>query len=954
MGRLSRRQFLQYAAATAAAAGWASKHARRLISPAEPMPEGQVGHPTIYTTTCRECPAGCGMHVINKDGRATKAEGNRDHPVSRGGLCARGQSSLQGLYDPDRLRSVLHRTQAGQFETSNWDAALEAIAEKLRAGKGRVVLLSDLQNGTLGEVFEAFTAAHGGGKPIYYEPVNYPAVAAAYEMAGGAGIPRFDLSKCKLVISFAADFLETWISPVEFTKGFADLRTWRDNDMGRFLYVGPRQSMTAANADEFWKVKPGNERWVAFALLHEILQGGLMRRNIPLIDEYARRYDIAAAASKCSIPREKLQRLAKLFCQEEPTVALAGPAMADNPAARDLAVAAMLLNAAAGRDGQSVEFNRVHALSKAAPVEKVQQEISSLISDDVLIVHQCNPVYSLPGCEAAIAKAGMVVYLGTMQDETARLAQWALPLDHPLESWGDYEPYTGVHCLIQPTTGRLYDTRLAGDVLLEISRRAGTPLEAAANGLQRGEFLNSLHSHWRKLLLEGGGEKPWVEALKIGTVMGEGMTLRAKLEAPPESIEPAASQPADQLTLWAYPSIFLFDGRYSNRGWLQEAPDPVSYFVWSSSVDLHPDKAAALGVGQGDVVELETSAGKIEVGVRLNFDQHPSLAAIALGQGHTGLGRFADGVGANAFLLKEFFGPLQISKTGRKINLPAATNTMDQQGWPILQWTSAEALTKGEPPEEVIMPLPEGYSKKRDLYPPREYKEHRWAMVVDAHRCIGCGACAVACYAENNISVVGGQKVAKGREMAWLQVLPYYKEKNAGRLGYLPMLCQHCDAAPCEPVCPVFAAVHNEEGLNAQIYNRCVGTRYCSNNCPYKVRRFNWGNPEWPAPLEVQLNPDLSARVRGVMEKCTFCIQRIRAAEYQAKLEHRKVADGEIQPACVQSCPARVYAFGDLLDEKAEVTRIVRNDPRRYQVLKHLNTKSAVIYLKRIAADVVG
>jgi len=252
---------------------------------------------------------------------------------------------------------------------------------------------------------------------------------------------------------------------------------------------------------------------------------------------------------------------------------------------------------------------------------------------------------------------------------------------------------------------------------------------------------------------------------------------------------------------------------------------------------------------------------------------------------------------------------------------------------------------------EIVYPLSAGYSKNRDLYPSHPHRKHRWAMIIDLQRCIGCGACGVACYAENNIPVMGKKAVLDGREMAWLKIVPYRIQEPTNRMAWLPMLCQHCDAAPCEPVCPVHAAVHNVEGLNAQIYNRCIGTRYCSNNCPYKVRRFNWFNTTWRKPLEMQLNPEVTVRCRGVMEKCTFCVQRIREAAYAASREHRALRDGEIQPACVQSCPTRAFTFGDLLDPTSQAAQLIRCDPRRYQVLRELNTKPAVIYLKKIVID---
>jgi molybdopterin-containing oxidoreductase family iron-sulfur binding subunit len=373
-------------------------------------------------------------------------------------------------------------------------------------------------------------------------------------------------------------------------------------------------------------------------------------------------------------------------------------------------------------------------------------------------------------------------------------------------------------------------------------------------------------------------------------------------------------------------------------------------------VDLSPHTAQRLGLTNGDVVEVSTPGGAIQAPARVTQDVADDVAALAFGQGHTAMGQNAARTGANAFALLSasrsatLFGTAAIRKMGRRTQLIALSATQEQYDREILRWVSRGDLQTAaqDKIEPLVWPLPEGYDPQRDLYPPHGHKNHRWAMVVDLDRCIGCGACEVACYAENNVPVMGPQRLAKRRQMAWLQTPPYRHPSQGLRLGFLPLLCQHCDAAPCEPVCPVFAAVHNEEGLNAQIYNRCIGTRYCSNNCPYKVRRFGWFDPQWRRPLDQQLNPDVTARCRGVMEKCTFCIQRIHYAERRAKVDRRELAEGEIQPACVQSCPTRALVFGDLLRRDSEVLRLMA-DPRRYQLLADLNTKPAVVYHKRIA-----
>jgi molybdopterin-containing oxidoreductase family iron-sulfur binding subunit len=403
----------------------------------------------------------------------------------------------------------------------------------------------------------------------------------------------------------------------------------------------------------------------------------------------------------------------------------------------------------------------------------------------------------------------------------------------------------------------------------------------------------------------------------------------------------------------------LFDGRVSNRGWLQETAEPMSGQVWGNVADINPQKAVALGLTSDDEIEITTKTGQIKLPVRITADVAENVVAVSFGQGHTALGRLAYRRGANAFEVIDgsestsIFGKATIKKTGIKLKPVYLMANQQQHKRELMQWVELSKFRKMQPGEgdNLILPLPEGYDPDKDLYPPHEYKNHRWAMVIDLSRCIGCGACTVACQAENNIAVTGEDSSRRWLEMAWLRVIPYRSEVNGNRLGFLPMLCQHCDTAPCESVCPVFASVHNDEGLNAQVYNRCIGTRYCSNNCPYKVRRFNWLNVDWQKPLNLQLNPDVTVRVRGVMEKCTFCIQRIRAAELKAKREHRQVRDGDIEPACLQSCPTRVFTFGDLLDPKSKVSQLTRNDPRRYHILEELNTKPAITYLRRIKVD---
>jgi molybdopterin-containing oxidoreductase family iron-sulfur binding subunit len=963
MPKMSRREFLLLAAgaSVAAASERGPKDVDKLIPYVVPPEEIRPGTWTLYATTCRECPAGCGMHVRVTEGRPIKAEGNPDHPVNRGGLCARGQSCVQGLYDPDRLKRVMRGDRRGHLEPSSWDEAISEIGERLRQAGGKVAVLSDLQTGALAELMERFAAAFGSSRVLFYEPFNYEPLRAAHDALFGLPIvPSYDLESCEFIISFGADFLETWISPVEYARQFAQMHSLRDGKIGRMVYVGPRLSMTAANADEFMMVWAGAMHEVALAMLQVMLDEGLVQGDAGAVRK------IVEGLPKPRLPEEvsmdRVRELARRFAQANSSVALAGSVGMSNIYAMSTACAAALLNYAAGRIGKTVDFSRAHALGRSAANGQTQKFVSGLTADDVLIVHNSNPAYSLSGASEQLSRAGMVIYLGTMPDETAELASWVLPVDSPLESWGDYDPQAGIHGLIQPMIQRLYDSRPAGDVLLSLAGAAGKSISRTEGGQPVATFEDWLHDRWKESLQ---GEGSWKESLRAGGVWRKPEAVRAELRsdlkgwAPPIPADTPFEGMVDAASpnLWTWASPMFGDGRLSNRGWLQEAQDPTTSIVWGSWVDVHPKRALDLGLANGEVVELQAGNVSVAAPVRITEDVHEGTVAIAFGQGHTALGRNAKERGANAFQLNsgDEFGRLGVGlrKTRRRAELTFACATQDQQRREIMQWAALSRVRtmRAGDGENLILPLPEGYDAQRDVYAPHEYKQHRWAMAIDLARCIGCGACAVACYAENNVPVVGEEQVRRGRQMAWLRIIPYRDDENPRRLGFLPLLCQHCDAAPCEPVCPVYASVHNEEGLNAQVYNRCIGTRYCSNNCPYKVRRFNWLNWKWEKPLEWQLNPDVTARSRGVMEKCTFCIQRIREVELQAKREGRKVRDGEIRPACAQSCPTRAFVFGDLLDRNSEVSRLTRGDPRRYHVLEELNTKPAVTYLRRINAD---
>jgi Fe-S-cluster-containing dehydrogenase component/anaerobic selenocysteine-containing dehydrogenase len=990
---MDRRAFLRWVAgAGATGAGFIGpRRPDHWISFVSERPHITPGIWSLFATTCRECPAGCGMHVRCREGRAIKAEGNPDHPVNRGGLCPRGQSAPQGLYDPDRVqrplrqggqsvaaakpvasRGMRHMSQAAQptddppssqtatdrvtsttpsgYHPVSWPEAIDGVASALGKAK-RLLLVSDLQTGALAEVMRQFREASGlPGEVVFYEAYAHEALRGVNQrLFGRPVVPRYRLQDCDLILSFGTDFLESWISDVEYAWQFGEMHHRPPEYGGEMIYIGPRLSMTAANADQFIQVPVGQEYRAAITILQEAAR----LKGASIADFGFRMTDSEQGGA--ADPR--LQDIARRFVQAKNSVALAGLAAATGPAAENLAAAAMLLNQVAGRIGQSVDFSQAYALGQTATRAKLEELLAGLAPDDVLIVHNTNPAYSLPHLDKHFTQAGQVIFLGTMMNETARHAQWVLPVHSPLEAWGDYEPWTGVHCLMQPTMAPLHETRHSGDVLLALAERLGRPLERA--GQRPRTFHDWLTTRWRQLYdqlsPQADFETFWGSSLQKGCAVAQVTPEPAPTLQKQAPVTEPPAEAHEALHLWLWPSILLFDGRTANRGWMQEIPQPMSTLAWGSSIDISPATARRLAVAPGDMIEVSNDFGRVQAPAYVTGDVADNVAALAFGQGHTGLGEVADNRGANAFRLLasgrpgSLFGAVAIRKTGRRGLLITLSATQDQYGRGIVKWIPRQKLRAMQPSdvEEIIWPLPKGYDPRRDLYPPHEYPNHRWAMVVDLDRCVGCGACTTACYAENNIPVMGPQPLIRNRELTWLRVPPYRHPENALRVGFLVLPCQHCDAAPCEPVCPVFASVHNDQGLNAQVYNRCIGTRYCSNNCPYKVRRFGWFNPHWREPLNVQLNPDVEVRCRGVMEKCTFCIQRILYAERRAKVEGRPLRDGEIQPACVQSCPTKVFVFGDLMQPDSQVSKLFEH-PRRYQLLKELNTKPAVIYLKRI------
>src|SRR5262245_2007184 len=985
MSGMDRRSFFKIVATGGAAvtAGGCSPAAENLlpyVSPPENIVPGVVAQ---FATVCRECPAGCGVIARNRDGRVVKLEGNPDNPVNAGALCIRGQAAVQGLYHPDRFRGAL----VGGKPTA-WAQAEKQVTDKLaglaQAKQGqKIALVTGIETGTLARLMDEWVKALGARPRLAYEPLAYEPIRAASRIAFGRDtVPDHAIDESSYLVSFGADFLETWLSPVGHAYDFARMHAFHRGKAGTFVQVEPRLSMTGANADQWLRNAPGTERLLALAMLRVIVDEGLVAPGVDArsLAGAAQGGDVAAAASASGVPAETIKRVAHDLAASQGGLVVGGGAAVTGRDATDTLVAINLLNVAIGAVGKRVRLGGDSPFAKASPYADMLALTQAMAKGEieVLILGDVNPVYAMPpkaGFVEALAKVPMVVSLAARPTETAMRAHVVLPALHWLESWGDYVAEAGT-ALIQPTMGpveidgKAVEAKSTGDILLGLGRRA-LGSEDGKGPLPWASMEALLKDEWKAVAKQVARDRSfgdfWEESLRRGGWWREAPSAAAvalRPEAARPAAAPAALEGSGSHALIVYPSSRFYDGRSADLPWLQEAPDSMTQVSWDGWVEVPAETAKQLGVGRGDLVSLTSPHGKIELPAYPSESLHPGAVAVAMGQGHTYAGVYASGgvikdltlnVGANPLALlgaqaeagSGGFPYLQVkvalAKSGgrRPLAIPQATHDQDDRelAQHVGLAAARELEVRGTAPEHASHPT---------MYPALKYPDHRWGMTIDVDRCTGCQACVVACQSENNVPVVGKAQVAYGRIQHWLRIerwqegAPSHPENM-----FLPMFCQHCEVAPCEPVCPVYAAYHTQEGLNAQIYNRCVGTRYCGNNCPYHVRKFNWFYYKWPAPLDQQLNPEVTVRQLGVMEKCTMCVQRILKGKDAARDANRPVKDGDILTACQQTCPTQAITFGDLKDGNAAVSKLARS-PRSYHVLEELGTRPAVTYLKKV------
>jgi MoCo/4Fe-4S cofactor protein with predicted Tat translocation signal len=927
---LDRRDFLKLLGASLALGGLSAcarpPQPHEKIVPYVRAPEDHVpGRPEFYATAVLDGGYAEGVLAENHEGRPTRVEGNPDHPASLGAAHAITSATVLSLYDPDRSQQLL---QGGS--PRSWSQFAGAMAERLAAlpdGSRLRLLTETITSPTLAGQIRELLAAHPGARWHQWDPLHADgAVAGLRALFGEDVAPVYDFRRADVVVSFGADFTQVGPGRLRYAKDFARRRRVRsaDDDMNRLWQVESTPTPTGTLADHRLALAPADIAALAAVVAGEMGIAGAPAATLP------------ARASRAWVDA----LLADLRAHAGRSIVIAG---ADQPAA--VHALAHALNVELGNVGETVRYV---APPTAAPAEHAQ-DLRELVADlrtgavDLLVIIGANPVFTAPadlGFAEALARAGTSVHLGEQLDETARLARWHVPRTHTLEAWGDARAFDGSVTIQQPLFAPFY----GGKSDLEL-------LEALLGRPERSGY-EVIRDAWRERV-SGDFETFWRRTLHLGVVENSA--------APERSVAPRAldlTLPAgDDLVVHFHADHGLADGRHANNGWLQELPRPFSKLTWDNAAILAPATAERLDVRSHDRLALRVDGTEVVLPVWVQPGQAHDVIGVALGFGRTAAGRVGDGVGADVYPLRTsaqaWSRPVSAERVRGRHRLATTQTHHSLEGtgerrYIVRAGTLGELKAEPEHPK-FVHPVTHPVS---DIIPDWKYEGYAWGMVIDMTVCTGCNACVTACQSENNVPIVGKEQVIIGREMHWIRVDAYYKgDLDDPEFYNMPVACQHCEKAPCEPVCPVAATVHDAEGLNVMVYNRCVGTRYCANNCPYKVRRYNYLQFAELAvnasELSLAHNPDVTVRSRGVMEKCTYCTQRISAARIQAGNEGRRIRDGEVVTACQSACPSEAIVFGDLNDPESAVVA-AKASVLDYKLLEELNTVPRTSYLARV------
>ena len=920
-----------------------------LIKPEEVVP----GIPNYYVSTYN----GQSVLVKTREGRPIKIEPNPKAGEFNIGTDAQAQASVLDLYDVSKLKVPVLKN-----DETTWakvDEFVKGELSKVQAsGKKIRIVSSSVNSPSTKNVVTDFTVAYPNTKHIQYDAVSYTGILKANENSfGKAVLPKYNFNKADLIVSFGADFLGTWISGEEFTSQYVSNRNSKSlakGKMSRHFQFEAGMSITGANADTRLPIKLSEEGPALITLYNAITGSSLAGASLP----------------NNTTADKALKLVAKeLLLNKGKALVVSG----SNDVSTQILVNA--INTAIGSYGTTIDLDNPCKRYSGNDAE-FKEFINEMNRGEVGAVFflNTNPAYDVIDTKSftdALAKVTLKVSFSDRKDETSTLCDVIATNQNYLESWGDANIYEGSYSIIQPTINPVFNSRQAEQSLLVWS-----------NALVQ-DYYQYVRNNWDKNILPGLG-KTWNELLQTGAFTSTLKTAGTysfglSLDAVAKSIISSSKALAKDIELHIYESIPMRDGKYANNAFLQELPDPVSKVTWDNYIALAPKFAESLGYKEFDVVSVRGENGyTIELPVLIQPGQAQGTASIALGYGRTKVGKAGDNVGKNAFPFvafangtSQYVTTVSLSKTGSTYELAQTQTHHSFEGRNIIR----EATFKEYVKDPAAGSGNHGAKHKTyDLWDKFEKPGNNWVMAIDLNACTGCGSCIVACNVENNIPVVGRDEVRKRREMHWIRIDRYYSFESEGKsvseekeiaglenldlvsVVHQPMLCQHCDHAPCETVCPVLATVHSSDGLNHMAYNRCVGTRYCANNCPYKVRRFNWFN-YWNDSrfdnylnnefTQLVLNPDVTTRSRGVMEKCSMCIQRIQGGKLAAKLEKRPLKDGEIQMACQQACSANAIVFGDGNDPDSEVSKALRSE-RTYYVLEEINVQPGIGYMTKI------
>ncbi len=970
--KFNRRDFMKLggAAAIFSLVACGERPLEKIVPYSQRPEEITPGIPVFYATTCPD--SGCGIIVKTREGRPIKLEGNPDHPLNRGRLTARGQASLLDLYDPARLKNPVRITSDGSREDAKFPDLDQEIVDQLNAANGRVILLTGKYGGPARmSLVNRFLGNFQNSRHVQFEPLIDCSYRDSRRKAFGSSmLPDYDFSEAQVVVSFGADMFGSGRNRIRYMTDFARKRKVDDGQMSKVYMFEPAISEMGANVDERYLVKTKDLQKIAGALANELIiqkNNSRYADNQQIANAYSQ-YKPGTIEEELHLEHGLIARVADDLWQNRGNSLVLSESFSNQHIGDQfLHLTVHLINSILGNEGTTITTANVPGEGELASLVEMKKLIADIKAGGVsaLFIYNTNPAYSLPhglGFEECLKNVPLKVSFSDRIDETAKLCDYVLPSLHTLESWGDSEALRGLYAIQQPTITPLWDNRQFEDSLIALGTKLG--ISEFSRDDQPIKFYDYLRDYWRNEIYgryDFGGDFDafWIETLQKGLFESADFqaTTAQNIEFNADSlnnIRPASSAQGVELRLVA--SSLHHDGRSMNNAWLLETPDPVSRITWDNYLIMAPSKAREMGLKEGDVVKLTANDVTVEVPVHLAPGTHKDCVELHVGWGRTDVGMVGNGRGVNAFKLANASGnsaeytvsDVKIEKTDKNTPLASVQGHHYIEHRPILFETTLEEY-KEDPSAGIHK---HHYEKMTMWKQDHRYPGHKWGMVIDMNSCIGCNACITACQVENNIPVVGKEQVLIGREMHWIRVDRYFSgEEDNPDVTHQPMLCHHCDDAPCETVCPVLAAVHNDEGLNLQVYNRCVGTRYCSNNCPYKVRRFNFHHYAKQTyeekPLQMLLNPDVTVRSTGVMEKCTFCIQRIRDARHKAKSKGQPIGEGEVLTACQQTCPTAAISFGDLNKKDSQVSK-ESHQPRAFMALEELNIGPNVSFLTKI------